>query len=303
MAVLHRLYFTVLVMLALVAACKPTEPTKKIDGTKSDPKKTDRTQNTSGLHIAVGDMITPKEGYAYYLLDYISRKSGEPVHNVNVLNYDDLNQQLKSGKLDAAFVCSGPYVDGKQDFGLELLAVPRVDGKNVYFAYIIVPVGSTAKTFDDLKGKRFAFTDPLSNTGKLVPEYFLSRKGTTSDKFFSKTIFSGSHDKSIDAVATGSVDGASVDSLIWDFTTLTKPHLTGNTRIIMKLGPYPIPPFVVSPNLDFARKEKLRGILLNAHTNSEGMAILDKMKIERFETIDDKAYDSIREMKRVTGQK
>ena len=304
MAVLSRLFFLVAVLIALVTACKPTEPTIKIDDTKIELKKTDRTlSQTSGLHIAFGDMITPKAGYAYYLLDYISRKAGEPVHNVDVENYNDLNQKLKRGELDAAFVCSGPYVDGKHDFGLELLAAPRVNGKTVYFAYIIVPIGSKSKTFDDLKGKRFAFTDPLSNTGKLVPEYILSRKGTTAEKFFGKIVFSGSHDKSITAVATGLVDGASVDSLIWDFTTRTKPHLTGNTRIIMKSGPYPIPPFVVRPSLEPARKEKLREILLNAHTDPEGKAILDKMMIERFVAIDDKAYDSIREMKRLTGKK
>lgn len=304
MAVLLRLIFTILIFVSVVAACKPTESTINAGSTKTDLKKTDRTLNqTSGLHIATGSMITPKEGYAYYLLDYISRKSGETVHNVIVEKYGDINQMLKRGELDAAFVCSGPYVDGKQNFGLELLAAPRVNGKKVYFAYIIVPFGNKAKTIDDLKGKRFAFTDPLSNSGKLVPEYLLSLKGTTSEKFFSKTVFTGSHNKSIDAVAEGLVDGASVDSLIWDFTTHTKPHLTEKTRIIMKSGPYPIPPFVVRPNLEPERKEKLRNILLNAHNDPEGKAILAKMTIERFETIDDKAYDSIREMKRLIGQK
>jgi len=60
---------------------------------------------------------------------------------------------------------------------------------------------------------------------------------------------------------------------------------------------------VVRPGLEPAQKEKLKRILLNAHSDPEGKAILEKMMIERFETIDDKAYDSIREMKRLTGKK
>jgi phosphonate transport system substrate-binding protein len=31
---------------------------------------------------------------------------------------------LKEGKIDVAFVCGGPYVDGHEEFGLELLAAP-----------------------------------------------------------------------------------------------------------------------------------------------------------------------------------
>ncbi len=300
-------FLLILATLSVItSACKPSEPVKSIDPNKTDPKTSGSAGTPSGgLRIAVGGMITPKEGFAYYreFLDYIARKAGTPVHYVDAENYNDLNHKLKRGELDAGFVCSGPYVDGKQEFGLELLAAPRAYGKTVYYAYIIVPAASPAKTLDDLKGKNFAFTDPLSNTGKLVPEYILSRKGTTSDVYFGKILFSGSHDKSITAVADGLVDGASVDSLIWDYTAKTKPQLTAKTRIIMKSEPYAIPPFVVRPGLEPSQKEKLKLILLNAHSDTEGRVILEKMMIERFESINDKAYDSIREMKRQTGKK
>lgn len=301
-----RFFLTLATLSVFTSACKPSEPVKSIDPTKIDLKASDNSGTPSGgLRIAVGGMITPKEGFAYYreFLDYIARKAGTPVHYVDAENYNDLNHKLQRGELDAGFVCSGPYVDGKQEFGLELLAAPRAYGKTVYYAYIIVPATSPAKALDDLKGKTFTFTDPLSNTGKLVPEYILSKRGTSSEAYFTRTVFSGSHDKSITAVAEGLIDGASVDSLIWDYTAKTKPLLTAKTRIIMKSEPYAIPPFVVRPGLEPAQKEKLKRILLNAHSDPEGKAILEKMMIERFETIDDKAYDSIREMKRLTGNK
>lgn len=301
-----RLFVICAALSALSVGCKPGEPAKAIDPAKTETTKADNSAHPSaGLRIAVGGMITPKEGFAYYreFLDYIGRKLGEPVHYVDAENYNDLNKKLKQGELDAGFVCSGPYVDGKKDFGLELLAAPRAYGKTFYHAYIIVPAGSTAKTLNDLKGKRFAFTDPLSNTGKLVPEYIVSKTGGSSDTFFSKTQYSGSHDKSIIAVAEGLVDGASVDSLIWDYIAKTKPELAARTRIILKSDPYAIPPFVVRPGLKPEQKERLKTVLLTAHNDAEGKAILDKMMIERFETIDDKAYDSIRDMKRRTGKK
>lgn len=295
------LFFVLLTLMG----CDRKEPVRQIDPSKTvQTTNGEKSRQLSGLYIAVGAMITPKEGFAYYreFLDYISKQIGQPVHYVDAENYDDLNNKLKRGEIDAGFVCSGPYVDGRKEFGLELLAVPQAYGKIVYHAYIIVPKSSVAKSLDDLKGKSFAFTDPLSNTGKLAPEYMLKLKGSTPEQFFGKVSFSGSHDKSISAVNQGLVDGASVDSLIWEYANRTNPEQTSKTRIIQTSEPYAIPPFVARPGLDPAIKQQLKNILLNAHTHNDGKAILKKMMIERFEIIDDKAYDSIREMKKLTGK-
>lgn len=297
-------------ILALAAAfimtlpgCKREEPAI-VDLTKTETVNREKVAPSAVVRIAVGGMITPREGFAYYreFLDYIGKELGQPVEYVDATNYEEINSRLESRDIDAAFVCSGPYVDGHQKFGLELLAAPRAYGGTVYYSYIIVPRKSMAKGLDNLRGKSFAFTDPLSNTGKLVPEYLLARKGESSQSFFSKTVFSGSHDKSIKAVADGLVDGAAVDSLIWEYLNRISPGLTGNTRILIKSDPYAIPPFVVHPALDPKLKEKLRTILLNAHTKPTGKEILDKMMIDKFVPIADRAYDTIREMKRRTAQ-
>jgi len=250
------------------------------------------------VRIAVGGMITPKEGMAYYrdFLRYIQEKVGTKVEYVDREGYAEINTMLKEGQLEAAFVCSGPYVDGHGDFGLELLAAPQAYGAPVYHSYIIVPKDSPLRSFAELRGKRFAFTDPLSNTGKLVPTYLLARMNETPESFFKEFIFTKAHDKSIKAVAQAVVDGAAVDSLIWEFLNATNPEFTGKTRILEKSPPYAIPPVVVPRGLAPELKEKLRSAFLNAHTDPAGLEILKKMKIDRFVTVDDKAYDSVREM-------
>ena len=128
---------------------------------------------------------------------------GRQIEYVDAEDYAEINRKLEIGELDAAFVCSGPFVDGKKKFGLELIAAPHAYGESVYYSYFIVPNTSKAKTLDDLRGKSFAFTDPLSNTGKLVPTYTLARRGATPERFFSKVSYSGNHDKSIKAVSEG----------------------------------------------------------------------------------------------------
>ncbi len=251
------------------------------------------------LRIAVGGMITPKEGFVYYreFIDYIGQKVDRPVEFIDREQYDEINRLMKEGQVDVAFVCSGPYVDGHDEFGMELLAAPQVYHGTVYYAYIITSAGSPIRKFGDLRGKTFAFADPLSNTGKIVPEYMLAKMNETPETFFKKTIYTFAHDKSIKAVAQGVVDGASVDSLIWEYTNRTNPQLTAKTKIIGKSAPYAVPPVTVRKDLSPDLKRALRAAFLNAHQEPRGRELLDKMMIDKFVVLDDNAYDSVRKMK------
>ncbi len=258
----------------------------------------EKKQEKAKVRIAIGGMITPKEGVVYYrdLLRYIQDKIGEKIEYVDRESYAEINEMLKTGKLEAAFVCSGPYTEGKKQFGLELLVAPQVYGSTVYYSYILVAKDSPLHSFEELQGKRFAFTDPLSNTGKLVPTYMLAKMNKTPERFFKEVIFTYSHDKSIKAVAQGIVDGAAVDSLIWEYLNVTNPEFTSKTRILKKSPAYAIPPVAVPQNLDPALKDKLKRAFLNAHLDAKGQEILKKMNIDKFVVIDDRAYDSVREM-------
>jgi len=254
---------------------------------------------TAKVRIAIGGMITPKEGVVYYrdLLRYIQDKIGEKIEYVDRESYAEINEMLKTGKLEAAFVCSGPYTEGKKQFGLELLVAPQAYGSTMYYSYILAAKNTSLQSFEELRGKRFAFTDPLSNTGKLVPTYMLAKMNETPEHFFKEIIFTHSHDKSIKAVAQGIVDGAAVDSLIWEYLNATNPEFTSKTRIVIKSPPYAIPPVAVPRGLDPGLKDKLKQAFLNAHLDPKGQMILQKMRIDRFVVIDDRAYDSVRAMK------
>ena len=288
----------IVIFMAIISGCGQGEPRKisleKREAAAVRQVKTDEKH----LRVAIGGMITPKEGFAYYrqLLDYVGDKMGRHVDLVDRDNYAEINRLVGLGEVDAAFVCGGPYVDGHRDFGMELLAAPQVHGGTVYYAYVIVAKNSPISTFEGLRGKTFAFTDPLSNTGKLVPTYMLARMGETPETFFKRYVYTQSHDKAIKAVAQGLVDGAAVDSLIWEYANRTNPAFTSKTRVIRRSPPYGIPPVVVSAHLDKETRKRLRQILLDAHNDEKGREILNGMMIDRFVEISDSVYDSIREM-------
>lgn len=293
---LFRLLFATL--LAALPGCSPEEKPLPVSLDKRQAAPTGQATSKPELTVCVGAMITPQEGYGYYreLLDYLEKQLDVTIHPLDPGNYAETNKLLQSGKADFAFVCGGPYVSGHDEFGLTLLVAPVVKGETVYYSYLIVPADSPARSLADLRGKSFAFTDPQSNSGKLVPTAMLARLGETPEHFFRSTTFTYGHDRSIRAVAEHLVDGAAVDSLIWEYAAARHPELTAKTRIIARSDPYGMPPVVVAPHLDEGRREQLRKALLSLHENAEGAKILKGMNIERFALIDDSAYASIRQM-------
>ncbi len=158
------------------------------------------------------------------------------------------------------------------------------------------------RSFDELKGKIFAFTDPQSNTGCLVPKFMLLQMGETPQSFFGDYYYTHGHDNSIRAVAEGMADGAAVDSLVWEYLKESDPVWTSQTRIIERSPPYGIPPIVVHPDLDPELKDRLRQILLSLHRDVRVQTALSTLRIDRFEEADDSEYESVREMFRLLDQ-
>jgi phosphonate transport system substrate-binding protein len=251
------------------------------------------------VKIGVAAMISPKETVRFYkqLIDYIGAKLGSPVEMVQRENYDEMDAMLEKGEVQVAFLCSGPYVKDHAKFGAELLVAPQSYGQPFYHAYIIAHKDSPIKDLAGLKGKRFAFTDPKSNTGALVPTYMVAKEFKVKpDKFFSEIMYTKSHDKSVEAVAKKVVDGASIDSLIYDYAAKKNPVYTSQTKIIKKSPAYGIPPLVVRKEMDSALKNKIKNVLLNMHSDPEGKAILSGIMVDKFIVPKDADYNSVRDM-------
>lgn len=296
---IRRVFFLGLICLVVsgLTSCDKKDKAKEISFEKREVVSL-KTPKDEALLIAVGGMIIPREGLAYYqeFLRYIGDKLSRPVKFVDREDYGEINELLRLGDIDIAFVCGGPYVTGHDEFGMELLVAPQAYGESVYYSYIIVAKDSTVRSFDELRGKKFAFADPLSNTGRVVPTYMLAKRGETPESYFKNYVYTYAHDKSIKAVAQGIVDGAAVDSLIWEYANRTNSETALKTKVVEKSPPHGIPPVVVRPGIDPELKEQLRLIFLNSHKDEKGRQILKKMMIDKFVAIDDAAYDSIREM-------
>ena len=110
-----------------------------------------------GVHfkVAVGSIISAQETVVYYheLLEYIAEKLGREIQLVQRKTYGEINQLISAGQIDLAFICSGPYASGREKFGFEALAMPRVRGSHLYQSYLIVNKDGPIQTLADLIGQ------------------------------------------------------------------------------------------------------------------------------------------------------
>ncbi len=300
-----RLIFLLILALGiglclLSGGCNRDDEKVVVDFSKTVPAERpgDKSGHDPPLRVAVAAMVSPRETFNLYrqLLEYIGHKSGKKIELVQRKTYAEIDELLGKGQIDLAFICSGPYVCGKEKYGFSLVAVPEIHDSHFYRAYLIVNKDSPFKSLEDLKGHTFAFTDPDSNTGRLVPTYWLEEIKQHPDTFFSKIIYTYSHDNSIMAVARGLVDGAAVDGLIWDYYQAKTPALTSKTRIIKKSQLFGIPPLVASKQLSRETKTQIQQLLFSMHQDPEGRKILAELMIDRFIPPREEWYDSLRGM-------
>jgi phosphonate transport system substrate-binding protein len=294
-------FFVVIFACLLIFSCD-TEKSKRVivdfQGPAPDSSIISFHQDEA-IHVAIAAMTSPRESFVYYneLLQHISSLIGMPVHYIQKESYQEVNQLLEDGAVDFAFICSGAYIEAKEDKTIDLLVAPVISGVNTYTAYIICHKNNKAYHIKDLKGRSFAFSDPLSHTGFNYPVKLLKDKDIDYRKFFKKTLFTYGHDLSIQMVDRGIVDAASVHGLIFDYLMKFNPDKIENVHIVEESKPFGIPPVVTPKSLDPRRYKLYKNIFLNLHRDPVGKRILDNINIDYYTEIEDEMYDSVREIK------
>jgi len=248
------------------------------------------------LRVAIAPVISPEKSLEMYqgFVDYLSRALGREPAFLRRASYAEVNDLVRHGLCDVAFVCTYAYVRGEREFGMELLVIPEIDGSITYNSYIIVSRDDPASSLLDLRGRSFASADIMSNTGWLFPYTWLRERGEEFKSFFSQSLITGSHDRSVLAVANGLADGAAVDSIVYEHMVADDPSIGGATKVILRSPGYGMPPLVVPVELDAGLKAELRLELLGMHEEPEGRLILDDLRITRFRVPDPSLYDAVR---------
>lgn len=293
-----KLFINLELLILLFSACNPEDNKKSVVDFNGPAPVTSTVSfhEDAAIHVGIATIISPKETFTYYndLLSYISSKMGMPIHYIQKESFQEVNDLLDKGAVDFAFIGTGAYIEAKERNIARLLVAPVSDGSSTYKAYIIANKKSGIRNFSDFKGKNFAYTDPFSHAGY---NYVLSRiqyKGYKEIDFFAKTIFTYGNDLSCEMVNKGIVDGAGVNSRVYDYLKSYYPEKVKNIKVIEASKEFPIPPVVVSNKVNDKKYKLYKNIFLNLHKDIVGKQILQHINIERFIDIDNSAYDEVR---------
>ncbi len=270
-----------------------------VDFNNIDPTIMERPiEEEEPLRVAVAAVISPEGTAESYrqLLAYLEEQLNRPVELVQRRTYREINELIERDQVDVAFVCTSAYVEGHDTFGMRLLVAPEVNHQTVYRSLLIVNAESDIQTIDDLAGATFAFTDPISTTGRAYPTALVRQMGYEPETFFGRTFFTYSHDDAIRAVASGVADAAGVDSLVYEFAVQREPELAEQVRIIHESPPFGIPPVVVGPHISANWLTTLRDLFLRMDQDPAGQEALQAIGVDRFVLIEDSVYDSVREI-------
>jgi len=143
---------------------------------------------------------------------YTEEALGVPTKLFTAADYNGVIQGLIGGTLDMAWLGASGYAAvyvEAPDAVEPVLVKTNLDGSFTYYSIGFARKDRAVTTLNDLKGKVFAFGDPNSTSGYLIPSVEIPEAiGATMDSgdFFGEVKFVGGHEQTIVAVFNGDVD-------------------------------------------------------------------------------------------------
>ncbi len=225
---------------------------------------------------------------------YLENRLQRRIEFVQRQTYREITELLLTGDIQSAWICGFPFV--RYSSQLTLLAVPLYRGQPLYQSYLIVPAtDASTRGIADLRDKIFAYSDPDSNSGYLVPRVGLRRMGYDPDAFFARTFFAWAHYDVVNAVAEGVAQGGAVDGYVWDTLQRVHPEITERTRIVNKSRKFGFPPLVVNNTLPDEDVRLLRHVMLRMKDEPDGVVLLRELNLDGFVTGTPELYEGIRD--------
>ena len=131
---------------------------------------------------------------------------GVPVKLFTPADYDGVIQGLLGGTIDYAGLGASAYAKiylTDPEAVDVTLTTQNVDGSTGYYSIGFARADSGITNMEEAKGKTFAFADPNSTSGFLVPGAELTAKYGKLEEYFAEVKMSGGHEQTIVGVANG----------------------------------------------------------------------------------------------------
>src|SRR5256712_6904850 len=192
--------------------------------------------------------------------------------------------------------------------GTPVLGALRIDPSTKqlstsYNSQIIVRTDSGISDINGLKGKKFAFVDPLSASGYVYPTLTIKNKtGQEPKTFFSSTIFAGGHPQAALAVYQGTVDGAATFIDDRDGLVAANPDIKTKTKVIDTAGPIPNDGVALRKDFPDDVGKQVKQALVDYSKTDDGKKVFSALfQWDGMQEVDAKFYDGMKEAAKLAG--
>jgi phosphonate transport system substrate-binding protein len=228
------------------------------------------------------------------ILDIVAKQTGMKIESFVGSDYNGTVEALRNGHVDVALLGPFSYILATTQAPVEAFAV-TVIAKTMqpsYKSIIIAKKDSPITSIQTLKGHTYAFVDPGSTSGFMVPSAAFKAAGITPEKDFKQVMYSGGHDATIVAVGEGKVEAGSVADRIYERGCAKGLADCSKLKVVWESPPIWNDPVLYRKTLPEDMKKKIR----EAFYSVKNLPFGEMGTVARFDPISDKDYDPLRDI-------
>ena len=235
------------------------------------------------------------------LVKYLEAKLGMKVEFTPVTDYAAAVETLVNKKVDLAWFGGFTFVQANVRSGGRVIPLVQRE-EDERFRSVFISSDPSITKLADLKGKDLSFGSQSSTSGHLMPRNYLLQAGVDPDKDLKRVAYSGAHDATIAAVASGKVVAGALNISVWDKFVADKKVDTSKVHVFFTTPPYFDYNWTVHADMPAALRDKLSAAFLAlSRDNAEGKEVLDLQRASRFVPTKAENYKGIETAARSAG--
>jgi phosphonate transport system substrate-binding protein len=286
---LLKALFLLLVVGYLLTACDP-----RADSTYQ-PLFSEAPPNTETVYLfGVHPLHNPQHLYKVFgpLMDYLSEQiPGVSFKLEASRNYAAYDEKLYARKFH--FGLPNPFQTvNAVDKGYRVFA--KMGDDDNFRGIILVRKDSGIHQVSDLKGKAVSYPAPTALAATMMPQYYLQSHGVDVMRELDNR-YVGSQESSVLNVYLKQTVAAATWPPPWLALAKQRPELEKELRVIWETEPLINNGLVVLPEIPATIVRQVHDLLVKLHTHAQGRRILEPMELSRFESANNRTYETVRD--------
>jgi len=283
-------------ILAFIVISSAKELNEGALGTRSNPIKIYFTPSVDAKRISFN---------AKALVDYLEKETGYYYRTAVPASFIAVVEAFGTAKVDIAAINTFSYLMANAKYGAEAkLRIVRDNNQTSYKGQFITRYDSGIDSLQDINGRSFAYVDPSSTSGYILPKAMLERMHIKP----SETVFAMRHDNVVTMVYQGQVAAGATyyappdpkTGEILDARMRVEkqfPDVAQKIKIIGFTEDIPNDPWVFRKDMDKGMENKIIDALIKfVHTDAGKKAMYDIYDIVGLVRTKDSDYNKLRKL-------